>query len=99
MSDKGLSDEAAVAACKDGDPVTKVRWFIVPYGSSNLLVPDTVKTSNPEILPNQQQANSGCQIGWPAIRIAPFIGQGHVSPQTVNRSPADKWLGYVKQND
>lgn len=24
MSDKGLSDEAAAAACKDGDPLTKV---------------------------------------------------------------------------
>ncbi len=25
MSDKGLSDEAAATACKDGDPITKVR--------------------------------------------------------------------------
>lgn len=25
MSDKGLSNEAATAACKDGDPITKVR--------------------------------------------------------------------------
>lgn len=27
MSDKGLSDDAAAAACKDGDPITKVRRF------------------------------------------------------------------------
>lgn len=25
MSDKGLSDDAAAAACKDGDAITKVR--------------------------------------------------------------------------
>lgn len=25
MGDKGLSDEAVATACKDGDPITKVR--------------------------------------------------------------------------
>lgn len=84
MSDKGLSDEAALAACKDGDPVTKVRWLIVPYESKNVLVPDTAKTQIQKSSQTLQQANSGCQIGWPAIRTVSFIGQKQVSPQTVN---------------
>lgn len=29
MSDKGLSDEAVTAACKDGDPITKVRQLFL----------------------------------------------------------------------
>lgn len=28
MSDRGLSDELVAAACKDGDPITKVRMVV-----------------------------------------------------------------------
>lgn len=41
MGDKGLSDEAAAAACKDGDPVTKVRFLLVHVEDE--LLPDAVR--------------------------------------------------------
>lgn len=34
MSDKGLSNEAAAAACKDGDPITKVIEFYFGLNSA-----------------------------------------------------------------
>lgn len=34
MNDKGLSDEEVYEACKDGDPMTKVRLIMVFFFSN-----------------------------------------------------------------